>query len=124
MFILGPLQEKWMQSLEQHPERQGRNTLGVQMSNGSYKACCLGEGGLTAGICRWDEEGLLVDIDSGSTHYLDSGYIKLGLRDKRGVAKDYILSESMASMNDDGYSWPEIAAIVRGNPEAYFTDPV
>lgn len=62
-FRLGPLQTKWIQSLRDHPERQLKGSLGNRYADGSYKACCLGEAGLIAGVCFWREDGRLTTID-------------------------------------------------------------
>ncbi len=57
-MTLGPLQLKWIKSLERRPKRQTKGKLGTRTSflgfTLSYKACCLGEGGLIAGVCNWD----------------------------------------------------------------------
>jgi len=59
---LGPIQKKWIKSLKKHPKRQLTNQLGKRKSfmgiTLSYKACCLGEGGLIAGVCKWDGNNL------------------------------------------------------------------
>lgn len=132
-FILGPIQEEWLKSLEEHPERQWEGALGglTNPITGEYKACCLGELGLIAakhgmGNCQW-KGNVLLDIDkespiNNSSATLYSSYAELGLRGACGNMKiDNGEYSALSSMNDDGYSWPQIAAEVRKNPEKFFT---
>lgn len=119
----GPIQEKWLQSLEQHPERQGTMRLGIKI-DGEYKACCLGELGIIAGICIWKGDSLVVDTLTNRGEYLSDRYTEVGLNDFIGSHKDNINRQSLAYLNDKGSTWPEIAAIVRASPEKYFNKSV
>ena len=133
-FKLGPIQTKWLESLEQHPERQNKNTLGKRYPDGSYTACCLGELGLIAGVCRWgglsDNVLIVTDlsaIDEYSANYLDgTSYEEVGLYSARGRTRDGDNQDvnTLASLNDNSKTWPEIAAIVRANPAMYFKKSV
>lgn len=128
-FKLGPIQEKWIKSLEDHPEKQLMDTLGKKHLNSEgYKACCLGEGGLIAGVCNWEGNVLIVSHkDNYGTIQTDMNLLRfdihlaLGLRSKNGEADGFT---SLAGMNDTGKTWPEIAAILRTNPERYFTKSI
>lgn len=147
---LGPLQQAWVESLETHPERQLATRLGALQFNGSYKACCLGE----LLICSrrlqnpeldvktlFNTWGDLVDsstddCNDDSTGFLVSSYKIYGLVDLRGSfvcgsrtltknnGEKYSKVTSLANLNDWGWTWPEIAAIVRKNPEWVFIKSV
>lgn len=121
-FKLGPIQEAWLQSLEQHPERQLQGALGKKNDDGSYKACCLGELGLIASLCEWSNNILHIIGQPGLAFTLSNIYNKVGLRGSNGVAMPP--HDSLARLNDRGVTWPEIAAIVRANPESYFNESV
>lgn len=143
-FKLGPVQKAWIQSLKENPERQIQRRLGVKHQDGSYSACCLGEGGLIAGVCRWDGPRL-VDIQLNNEQSLDgTTFAALGLRSPTGRAKDepyagqsFTYSDdgrrhiigfpSLADMNDasaDTFDWPHIAVILETFPEVYFKKSV
>lgn len=119
---LGPIQEAWVKSLEEHPERQMMGELGRGELN-HYKACCLGECKMVmyrAGLCGNPiEDGTL---RSGKKIKLlsESDRRKIGLRSGEGHAKDEPHFSSLASMNDRGKTWPNIAAIIRENPDRFF----
>ena len=134
-FELGPVQEQWLKNLEAYPERQCDGILGQKRDDGSYVACCLGEFLLTYYRAQgWVEPfkngGYLYDDDEQET--LSYSADALGLNSENGGLRDpvtdkiYVVSETMpritclASMNDHGWSWPEIAAFVRENPELVF----
>lgn len=121
---LGPLQTKWIESLETHPERQRTDLLGKRDPDGSYKACCLGEGGLIAGVCEWSDSGYLQTIVGKNTSSLsDLTFKALGLRGPFGEAASEDGAEKLANLNDCGTTWSEIAKKLRANPEKYFTEP-
>lgn len=127
-FQLGPIQTKWLESLEAHPKRQMKSSLGTkkQEDGDEYKACCLGELGLIAGLCEWRGTDLTVTQDGCkiSDTYLINVWEELGLRSERGSADDGEESNDLAELNDGGYSWPDIAARIRKNPEAYLTKSI
>lgn len=128
-FEFGPIQTKWLESLEQHPERQLKEALGKKYSDGSYKACCLGELGLIAGICEFDNnDNNLYTIYHAysSSGVLSSVHDKVGLHDSAGSPINGGGSDlfALTTLNDNKCTWPEIAAIVRANPTAYFSKSV
>lgn len=122
-FEFGPIQEQWLKSLEEHPERQTSFRLGTRYLDGSYKACCLGELGLIAGICEWSGSTLIVKESSRSSALLDGVYEQVGLRSSNGSPSNFNF-KNLSVMNDQMDTWPEIAAHVRKNPEEYFTKSV
>ena len=126
-FEFGPIQTKWLESLENNPERQTNGHLGTKLSDGTYKACCLGELAITAGLAQWNELNELVVFNSmgNSLAYLHGVHDKVGLHSPTGrvperCQKTYPSKPSLSQLNDNGKTWPEIAAIVRENPEDYF----
>lgn len=122
-FPFGPIQKKWLQNLEKHPERQATGMLGARIA-GSYQACCLGELGLIAGLLIFDEEGSLRENSlAGNGTVLTRYYSHLGLRSAGGECLDDRF-QSLASMNDSGKTWPEIAKHVRKYGKYYFTKSV
>lgn len=122
-FVLGPLQTKWIEFLEQNPDKQGRNFLGI-IENGKEKMCCLGAGGLILGTCEWLDNNLIdTSTDIHDCHYLRS-YEKLGLRDSRGCPSHSDLFKSLTTLNDHTKTWTEIAKLLREKPEIYFTHSV
>jgi hypothetical protein len=121
---LGPIQTKWIESLEKHPERQGYRELG-RRNEGSeyYQACCLGEGGLIAGVCEWRDNRLYSISGHTSGTLSGDAYKALGLYSATGMCFDG-QGRSLADLNDDLVPWPEIAAILRRNPEVYFKESI
>lgn len=129
-IILGPIQTKWLESLEQNPHRQITSVLGQRdRESANYGACCLGELGLIAGTCKWNEDDDLVeDYDGDEFHYptytLDGRWKELGLYGPAGETANCVKVEgftSLAAMNDGDVLWPDIARIVRANPEKFFS---
>ncbi len=128
---LGPVQKMWVKSLKAHPERQLCGQLGVKERFG-YKACCLGE----LLICfnkhnqwetSWDDSFL--SEPGGSIFGLRDLYKDIGLRSPTGLLDHPVIFKSayrntLANMNDEGDTWPEIAEFVLKNPELVFTKSV
>ena len=119
-FEFGPIQKQWLKNLKEHPERQYKEALGVKPVGSSYEACCLGELALLAGVAHWSEGILFCGEDKETTGMY---YEKLGLRSGVGSPKSGHHS-SLATLNDDEMTWPEIAAHVEKYPEVYFTKSV
>jgi len=115
----------WLTTLEQHPERQTISVLG--RTEGKF--CCLGQ------LCHllYEEDEITTskngefyfygsDFDSellpkeivDFMHFFDnSGCIE---EDRESDDRKY----SLADMNDNGTTWPEIANFIRENPEKVF----
>lgn len=71
----------------------------------------------------WKIDGNLTTInDFPSIAILSHVYEQVGLIDSTGMATDH--NKALTQLNDGGNTWPEIAAIVRANPEHFFTKSV
>lgn len=125
-FVLGPIQKVWIKSLREHPERQGKRVLGLKSTDGlTYQACCLGEGGLIAGVCEWRGNILCVTTTGADCYLRDDAYKALGLDNYSGKPIDLdfgLEAKSLAFMNDEGISWQEIADLLEKHPEKYFRE--
>lgn len=126
-FKIGPIQELWLQSLENNPERQGHGFLGKMNEDGNYNACCLGEYGLIAGVCIWSDN-FLVETEGKSGAFLRNSYEELGLYSSIGSSNINCIytsdGRSLAHLNDFMVSWPKIAKIIRANPEHYLNKSI
>lgn len=132
-FVFGPLQTKWLESLETNGRRQGRLRLGDKQLNGEYKACCLGEAGLISGVCEWvgDGGGILtvkkeyvpdssIAMMGSPIHDLaGTSYQVMGFRDAHGGANDG--TDTLEELNDKSLSWSHIAKIIRHDPTKFLT---
>lgn len=122
-FKIGPLQSKWLKRLKKYPERQTTKVLGIEMGDGSYRACCLGEAGLVVGSCRFNDQ-CLTEFNSNDRFSLDLSFERIGLYSDVGEVTDGG-NENLASLNDDGHhTWPEIAYLIEAAPELFFTKSV
>ena len=125
---LGKIQKAWVKSLREHPERQCKNRLGYKEGS-SYRACCLGEGLLT--VCRMNKKKLPFLItgeisDKINRDCLQFSYKKLGLLDDNGRCEGlkYNDQQSLAQLNDNGYTWTEIADFIEKYPNIVFNKSV
>lgn len=134
---LGKLQKFWLEQLRKHPERQLKGKLGEGTLD-DYKACCLGE----LHLCNFrlkDEPfpfiGVRLFQNLCNSDYRNNDvnlsyiYEEYGLRGGKGEFKKSItfkdeVYENLASLNDNGATWPEIADIIEANPENVFTKSV
>lgn len=134
---LGTIQKAWVQSLREHPERQGRKQLGEVYVDGTYKACCLGELLMVNARLKGIEIpiGTITDKCVGytDTHYLNASYKKFGLRTSRGhfMLPGEIYPKigshrysNLAIANDEGATWSEIADFIEANPDLVFNESV
>jgi len=129
---LGPIQEAWVKSLEEHPERQMAGSLGEITSGDKYRACCLGEAlcvmhALGHRPSPFQGRDIYSYVKSGSLDKLD--WQLLGLRGEWGnlgepIMLSGVVCDSLAQANDRGVTWPKIAASIRANPEKVFTKSV
>lgn len=129
---LGTIQQKWVDALRAHPERQMKEALG----NGSpkdYQCCCLGQL-----LCVYNAhhkkklpfiDGVIRDTDGGAQDLLDS-YKKLKLNSQIGrishTSKSIkkIIVNSLAEANDGDYTWLEIADFIEKFPKTVFTGSI
>lgn len=120
---MGPVQTEWVKRLREHPERQLTGRLGERNST-DYKACCLGELWLT--YCdikgqqpQWDFDQL--HINGLNCYFSDEATDELGLRSFAGGSKK---GKSLATLNDSGSTWTEIADMVEKDIFNYFTKEI
>lgn len=122
---LGPLQKAWVKELREHPERQLVGFLG-KGSVSHYKACCLGQLHVCAKGSEAFEGGIIEDSSEDS---LFDSFEKYGLFTCNGAFVNSVIIKdaeycSLALMNDNGLSWPEIADYIENNPENIFRESV
>ena len=123
---LGPLQREWVEYLKAHPEEQLMGKLGKRWSDGPdviERCCCLGRGGLIAGVCEWDCNRL-VNKEGNDRNQALHDFQALGLRSPTGLAKNHRKFATLSYNNDCRMSWPEIAHLLETHPEQYFTHRV
>lgn len=119
MLELNELHKKWLKSLREHPERQGKKKLGhiINTDTKEYTACCLGEL-----LCIYKKGNVFNNkgdiVDGSSEVILNDSYKELGLYSPVGRSRD-LASPTLSQLNDNGKSWPEIADIIESNPEMY-----
>ena len=108
--------ELWLTTLEQHPERQ---TTGY-LKKSNNKMCCLGQ---------------LCDLlyEPNETQLLEGDYYSYGEDENIEDLPEEVVefmgfygpygeldNSTLAQLNDDGITWPEIAKFIRENPEKVF----
>lgn len=110
--------ELWAKDLEEHPELQGEG----QLATPDGKFCCLGRAAQLAvnhGVIDGYEPG------EGSLNAYPAVMLWLGLATPEG---DYLLAEdedwdachTLTADNDNGVSFPRIAATIRAEPPGLF----
>ena len=128
---LGPIQQAWVKSLREHPERQMYKHLGKGDKN-NYQACCLGEAILVVCRLKGIEPNFIIGrlYDSnGDEKFPTITYTELGLNSSTGELNEPLEIEnkykptyfSLAEMNDFGFTWTEIADYIEANPDNVFT---
>lgn len=130
-FEYTSLQEIWLNILETADlSVQTKDVLGFKTEDNEagYRACCLGE----AQLCINRLEGIELFINnkifSGKmdTELDLTSYKKLNLTSPTGHFKKefkYLNGDgSLANLNDNGYTWKQIAKIIRKNPRNVFTN--
>ena len=107
----------WARRLEARPERQGRNSLAPTPRT----RCCLGE------LCDMAVELGVINGYDGSAVTLASYPEVMDLVGLASTTGGYTIGDpagaigrSLADDNDTGLSWPEIAAVIRSEPEGLF----
>jgi hypothetical protein len=125
-FLLGPLQEKWLKELESEKYKQGRGYLCQKAEDDSNVYCCLGiaaEFVLNISPIRLIHEAT---CEFGGFRQFLRDFDRMGLdSDVGSLITPFYLKEqrikSLADMNDKGWTFKEIAAYIRSNPENVFT---
>ena len=145
---LGKIQKAWVESLKANPQRQMTNKLGKGTPK-DYTACCLGEllcvrARLRKKKLPFTSNNIIRDGGFSSSISLDVSFNQLGLKSDIGQidfsidgAKDWLNQSKpkskgietngifcLANMNDNGWTWPEIAEFIQKFPEAVFTKSV
>lgn len=107
-FKLGFRQRRWLKMLETTRRKQAKEKL---FDGTGY--CCLGL------VCISER----VPLPHGGKQPYLPGVIaaRVKLRTPRGEAVEGRDSDALWSLNDNGKSFREIAAIIRNDPSAYFT---
>lgn len=122
---------EWIDYLRANPEKQGQRKLHILQDD---KMCCLGA------LCFLNQDLVKKELEYG---YFSYTWIDKGMED-RDIAglpegfKDFLhlnnflgdnvlsatngFSVNLATANDAGKSWPEIADFIENNPEAIFND--
>lgn len=117
-FVIGPIQEKWIKSLEDNSEQHITGKLGNTSEN-HYRYCCLGKALMLLkednlidyDITDGHDDAILCGSSSEDLEY-EKTYSKLGLYDGIGTTKqEYLPSfikgiaifSSLVSINDTNY---------------------
>lgn len=119
MQQLTELQEKWLKALESGRYKQSKHFL---KRDGGY--CCLGVACRITGK-KFNRKGLCEGMEGVVP---DSVKKELRLRSSEGHGTQYFEIDgcqfvALASANDHGASFRQIAALVRANPENFFLPP-
>lgn len=149
---MGPIQKAWVDSLDEHPELQMKESLGEGTPE-DYTACCLGQFRVIACKILGEEPPFenykIVDkkpegYNNAPDDLLHGSWEELGLRSKDGKIEDgnikieYVDDEfedeefskctasysTLAEANDGHATWADIAKFIRANPEKIFTKSV
>jgi hypothetical protein len=110
---LGPNQRKWVEALRSGAYERG---VGLLCNKGAY--CCLGVG-CDLFIGKPDRRK---DVALWGSHFATAPkelIDALGLRDEIGHGLN---GGVLAWMNDDGFSFDEIAAAIEADPANWFTE--
>jgi hypothetical protein len=124
---LGPLQQKWVAYLKKNGHKQGKGALGyIDEKDRRKKMCCLGAAGYAIlKSCVWKDKTLL-EKKTNDNLVLNHSYEKLGLRTENGsfgILENLDDPAALSELNDQGYSWYEIACYLEAAPELFFTEP-
>jgi len=125
-FQFTEIQEKWLQALESGEYQQGHKWL---RHDGCY--CCLG---VACEVMGFEYDLANASFKNGSRRMswqLDKDVAaSLGLRTQLGQLTEGVRGPSgglffnLASLNDNGMPFTEIAAYIRANPENVFVAPI
>jgi hypothetical protein len=132
MQELGPNQTRLVEALEAGAYRQGNGWLCHKNGDDIGKSyCCLGVGmelffgnGHDNGPGKpmtWPSDALFNAVEK---YYATAMLVEtLKLRGSHGDTIDADEDRSLASLNDEGKPFAEIAALIRSDPSVYFTEP-
>ena len=120
MQELGPLQREWVEALESGKYKQGDQYLCV-----GDRYCCLGVACELAGVEKTVIHGI-TRFDGWSTVLPNDVMREYGFKGDTGPNGEYFKGDtgeeyrSLASMNDNGMTFQEIADAVRADPAEFF----
>jgi hypothetical protein len=130
---LGPIQKQWIAALRDNPDQQITRQLGTLVDGQEY-FCCLGKGASIVDTAEWKEleyltkpvDAILMDGDghfalSPQTCQMLGLYTELGLFNHRDEIKGRVVT-SLYQMNDNGFTWDEIADYMEQHPENVFKE--
>jgi hypothetical protein len=103
---LGPKQKLVVEALRSKKYTQGKDRLCTITESGAYY-CCLGVMNEVLGLGETDN------------NYLRNTYLDIGLYSSSGANRD--ATTTLATMNDSGVIFPEIANLMESNPEMFFS---
>jgi hypothetical protein len=128
---LGPIQKQWIAALRDNPDQQINRQLG-KLVDGQEYFCCLGKGLTIVNPPNWveynDVAGNSYLVSGDNRSFLDEEiYPKLGLHDVYGSFKEPIefyfgAIRSLYEMNDNAFTWAEIADYMEQHPENVFAE--
>ena len=124
--MLTKIQLRWLEALESGKYNQG---IGNLKSNDRY--CCLGVACELLGLSQKIEDGMIYFGYDHSYHSAIMPYTSwklLGLKDGSGYFEELnidgniIKNRTLAFLNDSGWTFKQIANVIRKNPEVFFVD--
>jgi len=120
---LGPNQEKWLKALESGKYKQGKGYL-CRIDNGKPEYCCLG---VAAKVFLGEGKQLKTKKYISWKNNFQSAPVKvqqlLQLYDKYGAGAPTYDDWSLVDLNDEGFTFKQIAKMIRKNPDAFFKKP-
>lgn len=114
-MTLGPNQTAWLAALRSGDFQQGRRHL-----NHSHQFCCLG---VACELFKTPEtvidagHGVFIRYDDSSSTAPNFVLDALGLRGSLGQGRTLL---SLATLNDRGTTFAQIADLIEANPQEYF----
>ena len=117
---LGPNQELWLQALECGHFKQGKNGLFQANTNGF---CCLGVACFMFGaeVHSGHHRSIYFGREKAAAYAPKEVQKALGLYSAGG--RSITGKPALATLNDSGTTFADIAAIIREDPGKYFTQP-
>lgn len=126
-FPFTELQLAWLDALESGEYKQGEGCLRQEVASGEFEYCCLGVAAELMGG-EWERDYHMEPFKLKGSNLLSSlpyeMWLELKLYHNQGgvAAGQSEARKSLAYLNDSGYSFKEIAALLRTNPEKYFSN--
>lgn len=120
---LGPNQEKWLKALESGKYKQGQGYL-CKIDNGKPRYCCLGVAAkVFLGEGKPSKHESLISW-RGNYYYATPKIQRLlQLYDEFGASAPTYDDWSLVDLNDENYTFKQIAKMIRKNPNSFFKKP-